>query len=150
VSVGSLGSHPQACGDKFLVVGRGARYARPNAPPRSASVLIYRDVDSQIPTSAIDLELESTLLHAGHQFRVVGSIKELDDALGMGKFDVVLVNLAGAPAIQDHLQSALNRPAVLPIVYSPQGTDVSAAKKQYGSVVKHPDKRNDLLAAIDE
>src|SRR5437867_6594722 len=110
-----------ACGDKFLVVGRGVRYARSNAPVQTASILIYKNADTVgVPPSAIDIELQSTLKQAGHRFQVVAGLEELTRALQGGQFDIVLADLADASAVEENLRTAINRPAVLPVVYNPQ------------------------------
>ena len=139
-----------ACGDKFLVVGRGVRYARPNVPFHVASILIYKRPDSEFLSTTADVELQNTLKQAGHRFRVVTGPEELEEALKQGGVDIVLADLADAPGLEEHLRSVTVKPAILPVVYNPKSEDAKAAKKHYAAVVKEPGNRNQLLAAIDE
>ena len=54
----------EACGDKFLRVGRGARYQRGYVAIHPACVLLYADPKSSV--SAALRELEPVLKRAGH------------------------------------------------------------------------------------
>ena len=55
-----------ACGDKFLVAGRGTRYQRPKTA-RAASVLIYADPASAVAASLKKAKVESLLKLEGHR-----------------------------------------------------------------------------------
>jgi len=49
-----------ACGDKFLVAGRGTRFQRPKNA-RAASVLIYANPSSGLPAALKNVKVESVL-----------------------------------------------------------------------------------------
>src|SRR5438094_6740049 len=80
-------SHPEACGDKFLVVGRGVAYQRTYTAPRPASILIYKDANPGVSSAIKDLDLQATLGMAGHKFQVVETPSALEAALQSGRFD---------------------------------------------------------------
>ena len=65
-----------ACGDKFLVAGRGTRYQRPKTA-RAASVLIYADPASAVAASLKKAKVESLLKLEGHRATKVQSLEEL-------------------------------------------------------------------------
>ena len=55
-----------ACGDKFLVAGRGTRYQRPKTA-RAASVLIHADPTSSVAATLKKEKVESLLKLEGHR-----------------------------------------------------------------------------------
>src|SRR5688572_6429864 len=78
-----------ACGDKFLVAGRGTRYQRPKNG-RAASVLIYANPSSGLPTVVGSAPVESVLKRRGHRSTTVQTLEQLAAFLAGGRFDVVL------------------------------------------------------------
>jgi len=63
LAVGISAMYPvaQACGDKFLIAGRGTRFQRPKNA-RAASVLIYAGPSSGLPAVLKNVKVESVLL----------------------------------------------------------------------------------------
>ena len=78
-----------ACGDKFLVAGRGTRYQRPKTA-RAASVLIYADPASAVAASLKKAKVESLLRLEGHRATKVQSLEELSAIVSSGRYDVIL------------------------------------------------------------
>src|SRR6187551_2270506 len=75
-----------ACGDKFLVAGRGTRYQRPKTA-RAASVLIYADPASAMAASLKKAKVESILKLEGHRATKVQSLEELSAIVSSGRYD---------------------------------------------------------------
>jgi hypothetical protein len=65
-----------ACGDKFLVSGRGTRYQRPKSA-RAATVLIYADPASAVAVSLKKAKVESLLKLEGHRATKVQTLDQL-------------------------------------------------------------------------
>jgi hypothetical protein len=146
-----LGVSPAfACGDKFVVLGRGMRLLRVNASTHPASILIYMNPASRVPAADKEFQLQSTLKLAGHKPAAVDDQRALDKALTSGKYDLVLADLSDAPALEKEARASASKPAVIPVVYNPTGAELSAAEKQYSCVVKASKTNHDLLAVIDE
>jgi hypothetical protein len=150
VGVFLAGSWVLACGDKFVVLGRGARFQRINASLHPASILIYMNPRSHVPAADKEFQLQSTLKLAGHKAAVVEDRSGLDRALKSGKYDLVLSDLSDAAMVEPQAQAAASKPAVIPVVYNPTGAELVAAEKQYSCIVKASQKNHDLLAVIDE
>ena len=68
-----------ACGDKFLVIGRGARRVPKARHP--ASIALYLRVGSPFPAEAKEMRLEKTLKEAGHEVEVIAEESALHRAL---------------------------------------------------------------------
>ena len=88
-----------ACGDKFLVAGRGTRYQRPKTA-RAASVLIYADPASAIAESLRKAKVESLLKLEGHRATKVQTLSELSAVVSSGRYDVILIANSDSANVQ--------------------------------------------------
>jgi len=88
-----------ACGDKFLVAGRGTRYQRPKTA-RAASVLIYADPASAVAASLKKAKVESLLKLEGHRSTQVQSLDELSAIMSSGRYDVILTANSDSANVQ--------------------------------------------------
>jgi hypothetical protein len=118
-----------ACGEKFLVAGRGTRYQRPKNA-RAASVLIYANPASGLPTALKHVKVEAVLKHEGHRSTTVETLDQLSTILAGGRFDVVLAASSVAADVERLLGNGPDRAVVV-------GLD-SAPKE--GSLLKAIDK----------
>jgi hypothetical protein len=85
-----FGADLVACGDKFLVAGRGTRYQRPRNA-RNASIVIYANPSTDNRTIVGSSRMESMLKGRGHSATTVTTSEQLSAILNSGRFDVVLV-----------------------------------------------------------
>ncbi len=137
-----------ACGDKFLVVGRGVRY-QDQLFQLQANILVYSN--PTLSNSAVsDLELEQTLARAGHTYRVVTDMDELREQIGSARYDIVLVDVRDAELIRETLLRGSVDAAILPVVYREDKQEVADAKEKYDTVLKAPARSRYLLAVIDD
>lgn len=88
-----------ACGDKFLVGGRGTRYQRPKNA-RAASVLIYADPTSAVAASLKKAKVESLLKLEGHKATKVQTLDQLSTVVSSGRFDVILTANSDSASVQ--------------------------------------------------
>jgi hypothetical protein len=135
-----------ACGDKFLRVGRSARFRR-YAAAHPAAILIYTPMNS---TAAGIQELTALLKRAGHRPVAVDRGTNMSLALATGQYDLVIADYADADRIKGNLQSATTKPQLLPILFKPSKAVEADAEKQYVCLIR-PDKmtKYDALAEID-
>jgi hypothetical protein len=136
-----------ACGDKLLRMGRGARFQRSMHP---ATVLIYLPAITSAGTSTKAPQLQAFLKKAGHRSSIVQGADQLSRVLSSGRFDVVLAGLAEVPGVQKEIEAAVSKPAVVPMIFNGTKADVAAAKKHYHCVVKNPNNGDEYLDAIEE
>ena len=138
-----------ACGDKFLVVGRGTRYQRPKNA-RAASILIYANPSAGLPAALKSLPLESVLKHEGHRSTTVETPEQLSAILTSGRFDVVLASSVDVATVEKLLGAAPDAPVVL-AVCDPQNTrQPKETEKSASCALKAPPKAASLLEAIDK
>jgi ABC-type amino acid transport substrate-binding protein len=141
-------AYVDACGDKFLVVGRGVRYTRVRAATHPGSILLYMNPASRVLAAAREAKLEASLKQAGHKVQTVETQRQLDDALKTSKFDIVVADVADGPSVEKQVRSEPSQPAVVPVLYKPTDGELAAARERYGCALKAPSR--DPLAAIDE
>ena len=108
VVLGSLlgGTDLAACGDKFLVVGRGTRFQRGPEAARPYSVLIYAPQSSPLAERGQKARVEKALLRAGYRPATAESSGELAERLKSGTPKVVVANAGDAQDVESRLGGA--------------------------------------------
>ena len=129
-----LGGDLLACGDKFLIGGRGTRYQRPKNA-RAASVLIYADPASGLPAVLRDVKVESILKQEGHKSTTVETLEQLRAILASGRFDVILAGSSVASSVEKLVGSVPGRAVVVPLDAPPK--DRSLLKAIDKAVERH-------------
>lgn len=139
-----------ACGDKLMLLTRGARFRQVHPGAHAASILAYTRQNSAVPAVVRELELQPALKKAGHKLQGVEDPTKLDEALKTGKYDLVLADVADAEGLEQQARSAPSRPMVLPVIYKPTKAERTATRKKFRCVLKAPGNTAGYLAAIDE
>ena len=142
------GPRVNACGDRLLVLGRGVRF-QVDAAEYPASILHFMNPARPESGDLTDSKLEAILRQAGHRLHSVTSAKEFAEALRTGRYDIVLIDFADAPVLEEMVQASASKPLVLPFLYTKEKAAISAAAQRYGLVLKAPGKVGYLLATID-
>jgi len=138
------------CGDKLLVLGRGIRLEA-LLGNRAAKILAYQHAGTHGAELIADPEFQSALKNAGYQLRVVRDTEELEVALRLGKYDLVVADIADASVIEPAIQSvAGGAPALVPILYQATKLELSLAEMQYHHVLKSPRKVSGNLSVIEQ
>jgi hypothetical protein len=141
-----------ACGDKTLRIGRGARFHRTTHP---AAVLIYlpgNSVNSAPvrPTpQSVAPALQTLLKRLNARSRTVQGVEGLTEAL-KAQYDVVLADLAEAGNLQKQIEASTSKPVVIPVACAETKVQAGPAKKQYGFVVKNPTSGEEYLDVIED
>ncbi len=139
-----------ACGDKFLVIGRGVRQQRAQGAVQRASILLYRDVEGRLQAALREQKVEVHLKLAGHTLRSVEGRSQLTEQLASGKYDIVLASLSEMTAIEQAVGSGPTRPFLLPVIYNPTGEELKEAEAEFSCVMSSPSTKKHYLAVIDE
>jgi hypothetical protein len=136
-----------ACGDKLLSPGSVVRFRLIYAS-HPATVLIYSHGNQSIATLR-SAKLQSTIKDAGLKLQTADSPSQLDEALKLGKADVVVADLADIAGITRQLQEAPSKPVVLPVLFKPSKAELSAAQKDYKFALQTPSNEIQFLTTID-
>ena len=138
-----------ACGDKLLVLGRGIRLEA-LLGNRTAKILAYQHAGTHGAELIADPEFQSALRGARYQLRVVRDTEELEVALRLGEYDLLLSDIADTNAIERTLKSAATPPAVIPILYQSSKADLALVEKRYRYNLKAPRKAGRNLSVIEQ
>lgn len=136
-----------ACGDKFLVAGRGARFQRGTT---RATVLIYAPPASALSGAFGKLPVDHVLSRAGYHTAVAASAEELGRILKDSAPGIVLVDIADARTVEKHTSAGSSAPVILPVLRDASRLELAEARKIWGVVLKSPASGDSLLDALDE
>jgi hypothetical protein len=148
--VGALvleGAVAAGCGDKFVLLGRGARVARSKFP---SAILIFMNPSSRIPAADKEFHVEAVLKAAGHKARVAETEAEVRKVLASGDFDLVLADSVDVPQLRREAAATASRPVVLPLLYKPTPDELAAAEENARCQVRPSKQSRDLLAVVDQ
>jgi hypothetical protein len=146
VSIPALYSVAQACGDKFLLVGRGAKFQRVYASVYPGKVLIYARPSTDAKAAIRDPQLHKVLRQAGHAVSVIEDWTLLEQALKSVPVDVVLVDVGEAQKLQEALPSSPTSPATL---YVAGPSAPAALQKDFICKLKSSDKPVRFLDEVE-
>lgn len=135
-----------ACGDKFLLLGRGPRFQRAYAAIHPAAILLVVPPKSVKVAAVRDSRLLSALKMAGHRVEVVSPAR-LQDAL-TGRYDIILAERADAIGIRDALTAGPGKPSLIGVLED--AADVSADRQRLDAVLKTPQSLPDILRLLDD
>ena len=113
LSVPAMYPAAEACGDKFLAVGRGAKFQRAWASVYPGKLLIYSRPPGDPKNAIRDPQLHKALRQAGHNVNVIEDWSLLEQALRTVPVDVVLVDVSEASKLQGLISSSPGRPDAL-------------------------------------
>jgi hypothetical protein len=137
----------EGCGDKFLRVGRGARFQRGYVAVHPAHILLYAQARS--PLAAALREIEPALQRAGHKTLMLERPAALPEALRSGRYDLVMADFDEVSSVEQHARVLPVAPAIVPMVKKGKADEAASAEKQFGCFVTSPGKKSDVLAEID-
>jgi hypothetical protein len=146
VTVPAISPVAHACGDKFLMVGRGARFQRAYASVYPGKLLIYARSSTDPKAAIRDPQLHKALRQAGHSVSVIEDWGLLEQALKTVPVDVVLVDIAEAGRLRDLMASSPTHPDALYVAFS---SKMSAASPQLVCRLKSSDRPLKYLDEIE-
>ena len=136
-----------ACGDKFLVIGRGLKRIPKAHHP--AAVVLYLRPGSSLPEAAKEMKLGATLQQAGHTVESATEEAALRERPGARHPDFVLVDPADAPVLERLYGSAASRPQVVPVVDKVSDETLRTLQAQHALVIR-TGRSLAYLTALDE
>jgi hypothetical protein len=150
LAVCTLGSQAlSACGDKFVLLGRGVRFQRAYAAIHPAAILLVVPPKSVKVAAVRDPRLKSALTMAGHRVEVVQAAG-FAAALLASRYDIVLAEGADATGVREAPAAAGRKPAVICVLESPSAGDLVAAQQRFDGVLKTPQALPDILRLLDD
>lgn len=140
----------QACGDKYLLPIRGAKFRQAYAAIYPASVLVYARPERGSSKAIRDPRFIADLKQAGHRVVVVEDERALARALQSDRVDVLLTDGADADQAATQADSAATKPKLLPVLFKPTKDAAKAVESRYQVCLKSDDRPGQYLKVIDE
>ena len=140
----------QACGDKFLLVGRGVSFHRAYAAIHPASIVVYAQPQGNVAKAIGDPRLQAELKQAGHRVLVVETDAALTKTLESDRVDLVLTDVADANRMSKQAAAAPSAPAVLPVMYQPTKDEAKDVEARYHCRLQGSDRVDRYLSTIDD
>jgi ABC-type amino acid transport substrate-binding protein len=139
-----------ACGDKFLLVGRGVTYHRAYGAIYPASIVVYAPPQRNATKAIRDPRFQADLKLAGHRVVVVESDAALARALESDRVDFLLTDVADADRLSRQAVAAASAPGVLPVMYEPTKEEIKQVEARYHCQLKSSDRVDRYLSSIDD
>jgi hypothetical protein len=142
-----------ACGDKFLLVGRGIKFQRGYAAVYRASILLYSGPTAAgRPSVMQDPKFQAALTSAGHKITVVQNADAVKAALKSGAYDVVLAEISQATNLGTESDLAASKSILLPVVEEkPSKDQIETCKRLFPTCkLKSSGKPLSFLEVIDK
>lgn len=140
----------QACGDKFLLVGRGVRFQKAYAAIHPASILIVLPPKSVKNAAVRDGRLQTALKMAGHRVEVVQQPANLTEVLSRSRHDIILAERSDATTVSDVSTGGQPKPSVALVLEEPSAAEVASAQRQFACVLKTPEPLSRILNVLDD
>lgn len=139
----------QACGDKFLLVGRGVEFHRAYAALYPASIVIFARLPGDAAKAIRDARFQANLKQSGHRVLLVETDAALARALESDRVDLILTDVADAERLSRQASAIPSKPTVLPVMYRPTKEEAQTIEARYQCRLTSADRADRYLAAID-
>lgn len=136
-----------ACGDKYIRLA--ARLGAAYTAEQAATVLIYMPPESAVPAAARKIGLHDSLKRAGHKVYAISRAEDLDAALKVRQYDIVIADAAVTDAIAPALQLARGRPSLVPVFHTQTKQQHEDARKQLRCLISSRERAYYAVAEID-
>jgi hypothetical protein len=140
----------QACGDKFLLVGRGVSFHHAYAAIYPASIVVYAQPQRGAGKAIRDPRFQSDLKLAGHRVLFVENDGALARTLESDRIDLILTDVDDADRMSKQVATSPSAPAVLPVMYEPTKDEARAIEARYHCQLKSSDRIDRYLSTIDD
>jgi hypothetical protein len=151
VTLAGLGSQVvSACGDKFLLVGRGVTFRHAYAAIHPASILLVLPPKSVKSSAVRDSGLLAALKMAGHRVDVIQQPAALSEILGRARHDIVLAERADASDVLAGAAGQPKPPTIIGILEKPSGAELTSARQQFEYVLETPQSLPHILNLLDD
>jgi hypothetical protein len=138
----------EACGAKFLVALRTARFQRVQRATRPAHILLYQH-DSEAGVVEFMSALQGALQTAGHKVTLVTSETALRETASATEVNVVMLQLDAARRLHGSLTSWSPGASILPMKAFVTRAEAARAKKEFGHMLPLPTKVSQLFSTVE-
>jgi hypothetical protein len=134
------------CGDKFLIIGRGASYRQRYVAIHPARILLF----TREAAGDAGVDVRRVLQRAGHKVDYAPDEAALDGALRATSYDFVITPIGIVQPAEARVHSVAPQTLVVPIIFASNEKEVSDAEKEYDCIAKSTRKERSFLAVLDD
>jgi hypothetical protein len=146
-----LGSQvASACGDKFLLVGRGVTFRRAYAAIHPASILIVLPPKAVKSAAVRDSSLLTALKMAGHRVEVVQQPANLSEILGRSRHDIVLAERTDVSEVLAGAAGQPKPPSIIGVVENASAAELTSTRRQFDYVLETRQSLPHILNLLDD
>jgi CheY-like chemotaxis protein len=142
----------EACGAKFLVATRAARFQKMQRAASPATILLFqhsdRPADNPADVAELAEKMRTILEHVGHTVTVVDNEDALRARARDAAFNVVMMELDTARRLRSDIGALAPNAHVLPVGSFLTTAQAAAAKEEFGEVVRIPGSDSQMLASV--
>lgn len=135
-----------ACGDKFLLVGRGLAFGRAYASLVPGSIVLYASPRANPEQETLALHLR----RAGHHVDVVATEEAFAQTLRAGQTDIVIADVSMKAGLDSRIEKAPLRPTMLYVVTEKDKKRAEQLRREVPGSLKASEKANSFLGHIEE
>jgi hypothetical protein len=145
VAITTIWVPAHACGDKFMLVGRGTSFQRAYAALHPGQVVLY--VADAAGAEARTKDFRKLLARAGHTVRLAAGRAELE-RLRIEPADIVIASASQSAVLNDTLAGLAPQPSVL-LVLMDKDKNAAAAAADIRWAWKQSDSPMQILRTVD-
>jgi|ERR1051325_837568 hypothetical protein len=134
------------CGDKFLIIGRGASYRQRYVAIHPARILLF----TSKAAGDAGVDVRRVLQRAGHKVDYAPDEPALDAALRATPYDIVITPIGIIQSGETRVHSIAPQTLVVPIIFASNEREVREAEKKYECIAKSSEKERSFLAILDD
>ncbi len=134
------------CGDKFLIIGRGADYRHRYVAIHPARILLL----GRKAAGDEGVDVKRILQRAGHKVDYVPDDASLEAALRGPAYDFVITPIDMVQSVETRVHSLAPQTAVVPILFASNEDEVRNAEQTYECITRSSKKERNFLAILDD
>jgi len=137
-----------ACGDKFLIIGRGASYRNRYVAIHPAAILLY----GQKAAGNADVDVRRILQRAGHHVDLAPDGAQLESAMRSKRYDFVIAPIDAIEEAKGRVRALSSDALVVPILFASNENEVTQAERQFECIARsdRAAKQRSFLAILDD
>lgn len=137
-----------ACGDKFLMPGRGVSYQiyKARVP---GSIVIFAPNDPAGAGTLRSVQLQAALRAAGHRLAVAQDASEVNRLVAAGRVDLVITDFGKATAITQARPASGSKATVVPVMAQGNKSEATACRANFDCRLKNGDKLERYITTVN-
>ena len=139
-----------ACGDKYLMPGRGVGYAQLYKAKVPGSIVIFAPADPAGAGALRSAQLQAALRAVGHRLTVVQDEPQVKKLLAAGGVDIVMSDLGKTTIVATPSPATGARATVVPVMLQGNKLGPTACSGSFECQLKNGDRLERFLTTVNK